>query len=216
MDIRNAETMIKDRYGKILFSEASVAVFDTALNYDSELFEETIGWKLQDFPRDKYAAAHEADFGAGADWPMVVYEVLGLIPYSAVIAAFFLGDRIEKSVLSWKRIVSTLLDSIPKNGFTDANGASLLALEQLFEQSGSNSARLIAYTWIDEEAMFLDEPDKAAAAFEVIKQMNEIQPREKQFGVGLHSAPTYLFKFEVGDRFFLAAVKLKEVRLVKL
>ncbi len=93
--------MIKDRYDKILFSEGSVAVFDIALNYDSELFEDTVGWKLRDFDREKYSTAYEVDFGAGADWPMVAYEVLGLLPYSAVTAIFFMGDRIEKSVLSW-------------------------------------------------------------------------------------------------------------------
>ncbi|HBG99806.1 MAG: hypothetical protein JKP98_24770 [Rhodobacteraceae bacterium] len=208
--------MIKDRYGKALFSEDAVAVFDTALDYDSELFEDTVGWKLRDFDRDKYAAAYEVDFGAGADWPMVAYEVLGLIPYSAVAAAFFMGNRIEKSVLAWKRMASTLLSRLPKDGFTDANGAALLALERLFEHSGSTSAQLIAYTWMDEEAMFYHEPDKAAAAFEVIKKMDEIQPREQQFGVGLHSAPTFLFKFKADDRLFLAAVKAREVKLLEL
>lgn len=200
----------------MLFSEGSVAVFDVALNYDSELFDDTVGWKLRDFDRDRYSAAYEVDFGAGADWPMVAYEVLGLIPYSAVAAIFFMGERIEKSVFSWKRMASTLLACIPQNGFTDANGAALLALEQLFEQSSTSSARLIAYTWIDEEATFFDKPDRAAATFEVIKQMEEIQPRDQQFGGGLHSTPTFLFKFEADDGIFLAAVKLSEVQILKL
>lgn len=101
-------SMIKDRYAKMLFSEGSLAVFDIALNYDSELLDEIVGWRLRDFHCDKYSTAYEVDFGAGADWPMVAYEVLGLIPYSAVAAIFFMGDRIEKSVLSWKRMASTL------------------------------------------------------------------------------------------------------------
>jgi hypothetical protein len=200
----------------MLFSESSVAVFDIALNYDSELFEDTVAGKLRNFDRRKYSAAHEVDFGAGADWPMVAYEVLELIPYSAVAAIFFMGDRIEKSVLSWKRMASTLLASIPPKGFSDANGAALLALEKLFEQSNSGTARLIAYTWIDEEATFFDEPDKAAATFEVIKKMEEIQPRDQQFGDGLHSSPTFLFKFEADDGMFLAAVSLSEAQLLKL
>ncbi len=113
-------------------------------------------------------------------------------------------------------MASTLLACIPQKGFTDANGAALLALEKLFEQSSGSSARLIAYTWIDEEAMFFDEPDKAAAAFAVIKQMEEIQPRDQQFGVGLRSTPTFLFKFEADDGIFLAVVTLSEVQILKL
>ena len=193
-----------------------MAVFDTTLNYDSELLEDTLGWKLRDLDRDKYAAAYEVDFGAGADWPMVAYEVLGLVPYSAVAAAFFMGDKIEKSILAWKRLVTLLLSRIPKDGFTDANGAALLALERLFKESDSTSVQLVAYTWVDEEVMFFDEPDKAAAAFKVIENMDEIQPRDQQFGVGLHSAPTFLFKFQAHDRLFLAAVRLREVKILEI
>jgi hypothetical protein len=145
---------------------------------------------------------------------MVAYEVLNLAPYSAVVAAFFMGERIEKSILAWKRLVTLLLSSIPKGGFTDANGAALLALEHLFKVTDSPSVQLVAYTWVDEEVMFFDEPDKAAAAFKVIENMDKIQPRDQQFGVGLHSAPTFLFKFQADNRLFLVAVRLREVKIL--
>jgi len=205
--------MIKDSYENEPLSENSVRVFDTALNYDSELFENTVRRKLRKFDRDRYASAYEIDFGAGASWPAVAYEVLSdLVPISA-IAAFFLGERIEKSALAWKRIASRLISCIPNDGFTDANGAALLALEQVFERTGSSDVKLIAYTWVDEEARFLDELDKACAAFDVITKLDTIEPREKQFGIGLHTPPTFLFKFEADNRVILAAVKKKDVKL---
>ncbi len=177
-----------------------MSVFDTTLNYDSELFEDTVGWKLKDFDRDRYSSAFEIDVGAGADWPAVVYEVLDkLIPFSAIAAAFFYGDRIEKSALAWKRICASFLSCIPTGGFTDANGAALLALEHVFEYSSCNDVKLLAYTWVDEEAAFFDEADKALAAFEVIAKLDKIEPRDRQFGLGLHSPPTFLFKFDAGE-----------------
>lgn len=129
--------MFKDRYGKALYSENTIVVFDTALDYDSELFEDTLAWKLKDFERENFAAAYEIDFGAGADWPAVAYEVLNTwLPFSAIAATFFTGERIEKAALAWGRMASQLLSIIPKHGFTDANGASLLALAKVFETTG--------------------------------------------------------------------------------
>ncbi|WP_412072965.1 hypothetical protein [Tritonibacter mobilis] len=61
--------------------------------------------------------------------------------------------------------------------------------------------------------MLFDEPDKAKAAFQTVEKLNEIEPRERQFGMGLHSPPTFLFKFEVGERQILVAVRQTEVRL---
>ncbi|MGX0878439.1 hypothetical protein ACSSV4_003138 [Roseovarius sp. MBR-154] len=142
--------MIKDRYGRDIFPENSITVFDTALNYESELFEDTVGLKLRDFDRGRYASAYEVDVGAGADWPTVAYEVLSsVVPFSAVAATFFLGERIEKSALAWKRMATTLLSCIPKRGFTDANGAALLALEKTFQHTESSDVRLLAYTWTE-------------------------------------------------------------------
>lgn len=210
-------SMIKDRYGNALLSQNSIAVFDTSLNYDSELFDDTFGRKLREFDRKRYASAYEADFGAGADWPAVAYEVLNsLVPFSALAAVFFLGDRIERSAAAWRRMAMNLLSCIPSGGFTDANGAALLALEHIFSQTASSDVRLIAYTWIDEEVMFFDEPDKAVAAFDAIARLDEIEPREKQFGVGLHSVPTFLFKFESGEKEILAAVRHKDVKLTEV
>ncbi|GAA6208829.1 hypothetical protein NBRC116601_21220 [Cognatishimia sp. WU-CL00825] len=212
--LSNPAGMIKDRYGKAIFPENSITVFDTALDYDSELFEDTVGLKLRDFDRDRYSSAYEADFGAGADWPTVAYEVLNsLVPFSAIAAAFFYGDRIEKSALAWKRMAVGLLSCIPRQGYTDANGAALLALDKVFELTKSSDVRLLAYTWVDEEVMFFDEPDKAKAAFETIAKLDKIETREKQFGVGLHSPPTFLFKFETDNRQVLAAVEQDKVRL---
>ncbi|MCW9042617.1 MAG: hypothetical protein OQK05_04670 [Pseudopelagicola sp.] len=209
--------MIKDRYGQEIFPENSIVVFDTALDYDSELFEDTVGLKLRDFDRVRYASAYEADFGAGADWPAVAYEVLySLVPFSAIAAAFFLGERIEKSALAWQRMAASLLTCIPKIGFTDANGASLLALEKVFELTESPDIKLLAYTWIDEEILFFDKPDKAKAAFETIAKLDEIEPREQQFGAGLHSPPTFLFKFETSKGVVLAAVRRDKVCLTEL
>ncbi|MFT5624454.1 MAG: hypothetical protein ACI8Z0_000950 [Lentimonas sp.] len=64
--------------------------------------------------------------------------------------------------------------------------------------------------------MFFDEPDKAFVAFETINRLDKIEPREKQFGVGLHSHPTFLFKFKVDDGQVLVSVRLTEVQLKKL
>ncbi|SMX29648.1 hypothetical protein TRP8649_03786 [Pelagimonas phthalicica] len=209
--------MVKDRYGKTIFPENSITVFDTSLDYDSELFEDTVGLKLRDFDRDRYSSAYEADFGSGADWPAVAYEFLNsLVPFSAVAAAFFYGDRIEKSALAWKRMAASLLSCIPRQGYTDANGAALLALNEVFELSKSSDVRLLAYTWVDEEAMFFDEPDKAKAVFETIAKLDKIESREKQFGVGLHSAPTFLFKFETDNGQVLAAVRQDKVHLIEM
>lgn len=209
--------MIKDRYGQDIFPENSITVFDTALDYDSELFEDTGKYKLRDFDRGRYASAYEVDVGAGADWPAVAYEVLGsVVPFSAVAAAFFLGERIEKSTLAWKRMATSLLSCIPKRGFTDANGAALLALEKVFEHTESPDVRLLAFTWIDEEGTFFDEPDKAKAAFETIAKLDEIETREKQFGVGLHSPPSFLFKFETSNGEVLVSVRQDKVRLTEL
>ena len=95
------------------------------------------------------------------------------------MAAFFLGDRIEKSALAWKRMADNLLPCIPRCGFTDANGASLLALERVFDSTGSTNVNLLAYTWVDEEVMFFDEPNKAFVAFETINRLDKIEPRKK-------------------------------------
>lgn len=215
--LRDYATMIKDRYGTPFSTENSITVFDTSLNYDSELLEDTVGWKLRDFDRECFVSAYETDFGAGADWPAVAYEVLGsFLPFSAIAATFFLGEKIEKSALAWKRIVTNLLSCFPIGGFTDANGAALLALERVFEHTDSPFATLLAYTWIDEEVMFFDEPDKASAAFDVIAGLDVIEPRAKQFGSGLHSPPTFLFKFEVGEKQVLVAVRKKNVELVEV
>lgn len=209
--------MIKDRYGKAIFAENSITVFDTALNYDTELFEDAVGLKLRDFDRCRFSSAYEADFGAGADWPAVAYEVLNsFVPFSAIAAAFFCGDRIEKSAFAWKRMAASLLSCIPRQGYIDANGAALLALDKVFEISKSSDVRLIAYTWVDEEVMFFDEPDKTKAAFETILKLDEIESREKQFGAGLHSPPTFLFKFETENGQVLAAVKHDKVRLTEV
>ncbi|MEO1405967.1 MAG: hypothetical protein AAFV54_05695 [Pseudomonadota bacterium] len=209
--------MIKDRYGKAILTENSITVFDTDLNYDSELFEDTVGLKLRDFDRDRYSSAYEADFGAGADWPAVAYEVLSsLVPFSAIAAAFFYGDRIEKSALAWKRMAISLLSCIPRQGYTDANGAALLALDKVFDFTSSSNVRLLAYTWVDEEVVFFAEPDKAKAAFETIAKLNEIESRERQFGVGLRSPPTFLFKFETDIGQVLAAVRQDKVCLTKV
>ncbi|WP_424943421.1 hypothetical protein [Aliiroseovarius crassostreae] len=209
--------MIKDRYGQEIFSENSIIVFDTSLDYDSELFEDTVGLKLLNFDRNQYASAYEIDFGAGADWPAVAYEVLSsVVPFSAIVAVFFMGERIEKSALAWKRVATSLISLIPRNGFTDANGAALLALEKVFEYTNSSNVKLLAYTWVDEEVMFFDEPDKAKAAFETIAKLDEIDPREKQFGSGLHSPPTFLFKFDAGEKEVLVAVRKQNVRLTEL
>jgi hypothetical protein len=142
--------MIKDRYGQAFFQTNAIAVFDTSLDYDSEAFDDTVGLKLRDFDRSSFSSAYEADFGAGADWPAVTYEVLTTyIPFASIVAAFFLGDRIEKSALAWKRMADNLLSCIPRGGFTDANGASLLALERVFDSTGSTNVNLLAYTWVD-------------------------------------------------------------------
>ncbi len=134
--------MIKDRYGRAIFPVNSITVFDTSLDYDSELFEDTVGYKLSEFDRSRFASAYEADFGAGADWPAVAYEVLNsVVPFTAIAAAFFLGDRIEKSALAWKRMATSLLRCMPKSGFTDANGAALLALERVFDHTDSSDVR---------------------------------------------------------------------------
>lgn len=209
--------MIKDRYGSALFSENTITVFDPSLDYDTEVFEDTLGLKLRDFDRELYAEAYEVDFGAGADWPSVAYAVLeNLVPFSAIAGAFFLGERIEKSVHAWTRMASALLSCIPDGGFTDANGAALLALEKVSEHVGCSEVSLLAYTWVDTEVAFFDEPDKAKAAFNLIEKLDEIEPREKQFKGGLHAYPTFLFKFEAGDVQVLAAVKQKTVSLVEL
>jgi hypothetical protein len=214
---RNYTDMTKDRYGQAVFPENSITVFDTSLDYDSELFEETVGLKLRDFDRSRYASAYEVDFGAGADWPAVAYEVLSsLVPFSAIAAAFFLGERIEKSALSWKRMTASLLSCIPKSGFTDANGAALLALEKVFDRTDSSHVKLLAYTWVDEEVMFFHEPDKAKAAFDTIVKLDKIEARERQFGAGLHSPPTFLFKFDTGERQVLVVVKCQDVQLIQL
>lgn len=209
--------MIKDRYGRSINRENSISVFDTSLNYKSELLKDAAGLKLRDFDRGRYASAYEADFGAGADWPAVAYEVLNsLVPFSAIAAAFFLGERIEKSALAWRRMATSLLSCIPKGGFTDANGAGLLALDTVFDRTESSDIRLLAYTWIDEEVMFFDEPDKAKAAFDTIAKFDEIEPRDKQFGAGLHSTPTFLFKFETDKGQVLVAVRRGDVQLTEL
>ena len=94
----------------------------------------TIGLKLRDFDRSRYASAYEADFGSGSDWSAVVYELLNNhVPFSVIESAFFLGDRIEGSAMAWKRMAATLLSRIPTGGFSDANGAALLALERVLE-----------------------------------------------------------------------------------
>lgn len=210
-------SMIKDRYGKAIFQTNSIKIFDTSLNYDSEVFEDTVGLKLRDFDRSRFSSAYETDFGAGADWPAVAYEILtGYIPFAPIVAVFFLGERIEKSALAWKRVAVSLLSCIPRSGFTDANGAALLALERVFDSADSTNVNLLAYTWVDEEVMFFDEPDKALAAFETIKKLDEIEPREQQFGVGLHSHPTFLFKFKVDESQVLVSVRQTEVKLKKL
>jgi hypothetical protein len=41
------------------------------------------------------------------------------------------------------------LSCIPRGGFTDANVASLLALERVFDSTGSTNVNLLAYTWVD-------------------------------------------------------------------
>ena len=102
-------------------------MFDTSLEYDSELFEDTVGLKLQNFDRQVFGSAYEVDVGSGADWPVVVYEVLEtIIPFSSIAAALFFGEKIEKSAMAWKRMAAHLLSLIPDKGFTDANGAALL------------------------------------------------------------------------------------------
>lgn len=69
---------------------------------------------------------------------------------------------------------------------------------------------------IDEEVMLFDEPDKAKAAFETIAKLDEIEFREKQFGGGLHSPRTFLFKFETSKGQVLAAVRQDKVLLPEL
>lgn len=208
--------MIQDRYGKAIFSEDAIVIFDTGLDYDSELFETTLGLKLKDFDKSKFSDAYEVDVGGGADWPAVVYEVLqGLIPFSAIAAAFFYGDRIEKSTLAWKQMAGALLSLIPKHGFTDANGAALLALDAVFEATGAEDVKLLAFTWADGEIDFFDVEDKATAAFDLISKMDEIRPRKEQFGTGLHSTPIFLFKFETGGEVILARVNRGEVSIIQ-
>jgi len=206
--------MVKDRYGNEVSSVDSITVLDTSLDYDSEVLEDTNGFKLETFDRDRFRLAYEVDFGAGADWPAVAYEVLDkFIPFSAVAAALFYGEKIEKSILAWKRMALSLLSLIPDGGFTDANGAALLALEAIFESSDASTVKLMAYTWIDEEIELFDEADKISAAFNIIMQLDEIQSRDLQFGDGLHSHPTFLFKFKADEKTILAKVRCKEVSL---
>lgn len=92
----------------------------------------------------------------------------------------------------------------------------MLALDKVFDLTKSSDVRLLAYTWVDEEVMYFDEPDKAKAAFETIAKLDKIEPREKQFGVGLHSPPTFLFKFETDNGQVLAAVRQDKVRLTEV
>jgi hypothetical protein len=208
--------MIKDRYGNVFFSENSIVIFDTALDYDSGLCEDSLGLKLNSFDKSKFLEAYEIDVGGGADWPAVVYELSqSLIPFSAIAAAFFYGDRIEKSTLAWKRMAQKLLSLIPKHSFTDANGAALIALNEIFETTGASDVKLLAYTWIDEEIEFFDAEYKTAAAFNLISKMDEIQAREKQFGMGLHSTPVYLFKFAVAGEVIFARVQGSSVEISK-
>ncbi|MDJ0858813.1 MAG: hypothetical protein QNJ03_07030 [Dinoroseobacter sp.] len=199
--------MIKDRYGQPLFPENSITVFDTSLNYDSELFEDTVGLKLKDFDKLVYSNAFEVDVGAGADWPAVVYEVLNsAIPWAVVATVFFSGERVERNLAAWKRMASSLLSLIPKRGFTGANGAALLALDAVFEATDAEQVELVAYTWVDPEMEFFDASDQAKAAFDLIAAMDKIQPRDQQFGVGLHSMPVSLFKFQADGKEVLAKV----------
>jgi hypothetical protein len=210
--IRKDLVMVKDRYGTSPFSTDSICVFDTSLKYDTELFEDTVGFKLKNVDTNRYSSAYEIDVGAGADWPVVIYEVLEkFVPFSAVAAAFFLGEKIEKSALAWKRITTSLLNCIPKGGFTDANGAALFALERVFEKLNPKSVVLIAYTWVDEEIVFFDETNKASAAFDLILELDRISEREDQFGEGLHSTPTFLFKFKADDKVVLVKVHGRSV-----
>jgi hypothetical protein len=212
----NDYRMLRDRKGNTVSSENSIIVFDTSLDYDSEKFEDTVSGKLKDFDRDLFSFAYEVNVGAGADWPAVAYEVLEkLIPFSAIAAAFFYGDRIEKSALAWKRMATALLSCIRPGGFTDANGAALLALEQVFEKVGCTDVKLLGYTWVDQEVALFNETDKANAAFKIIAELEEIEPRDQKFGPGLHSTPTFLFRFDAGGKIILAKVKGKEVKLTE-
>lgn len=216
-DSANSNGMIKDRYGTPLPTENSITVFDTNLNYDSELFEDTYGRKLETFDRKVFASAYEVDVGAGADWPVIAYEIVEkLIPFSAVAAALFYGERIERSALAWRRMADYLVSCIPNFGFTDANGAALLALEKVFEHAGSADVKLIGYTWIDEQVKLLDKPDRANAVFEIAAKLDRISPRDQQFGVGLHSPPTFLFKFDSQGEVIMAKVHRMKVELIKL
>jgi len=206
--------MIKDRYGTALYAENSITVLDFPLDNAADGFEDDLGWKLRDFDQQRYSSAYQMDFGSGADWVATAYEVLNeLVPFSAIAAAFFFGERIEKSAFAWKRMASILLSCFSSDGFTDANGAALLALEQVFEKTGATNVKLLAYTWVDEEIELFDEANKAISAFEIIARLDEIQSRDRQFEGGLYSTPVFLFKFEVEGKVVLASVRKKEVTL---
>ncbi|MEM9709726.1 MAG: hypothetical protein AAF871_13160 [Pseudomonadota bacterium] len=208
--------MFKDRYGNPLFDENSITVFDTDLNYDSELFEDTLGLKLKDFDRGQFNAAYEVDVGGGADWPAVAYEIADKAQYLApVVAVLFYGEKVEKSLRAWGRLAAELVALIPKRGFTDMNGAGILALNAVFEATETTNVRLVAWTWGDDVNAPYVEGEKNLTAFEVIAKLNEIAPRDQQFGIGLHSRPTFLFKFDADGETFLVSVKGKKAEVMR-
>jgi hypothetical protein len=210
--------MFKDRYGQQAFPANAIVVFSPDLDYDTEYPETQSLPNIKDFDRSTYSAACEVDLGAGADWPFAAYQVLeSFIPFTAIAAAFFLGEKIEKSAAAWGRMVKGLWRLIPKQGFTDRNGAALLLIEKSFIQYASaQEIELLAYTWIDEEVQFFDSEEKSVAAFDWISKLNAIEPGEKQFGAGLHGYPTFLFKLNIDGKTVLARVYKSSVEFLEI
>jgi hypothetical protein len=137
-----------------------------------------------------------------------------VIPFSALAALFFCGEKIEKSLAAWRRMAYTLLSSFPRAGFTNANGAALLALQRVFEEDYCH-VQLTAFTWTDGSFEIEGSFSKVDSAFEAINTINQIDDRKNQFGIGLHSTPTFLFRLNADGQSIIAKVKGKDVELIK-
>ena len=86
--------METDRYGNRISFENSIVIFEPCMEYDAGDNGNTDSQRLQDIDPSRYSCACEADLGAGADWPVVAFELLNrLIPFTAIAALLFSGDR---------------------------------------------------------------------------------------------------------------------------
>jgi len=111
-------------------------------------------------------------------------------------------------------VLSRLRASIPKNGLVDANGAALIAMAKVQEEFEATEVMLEAFTWIDPAVQDFLEPRQIDSHFDTIQKMDELAPRARSFGIGLHSRPIYLFKIRADAETLVVQVTGKDAELL--